>query len=134
MIADTNVLLRAFDEQDSDHRERARSSIRKARDCGQPLIVKAATFIEVEHVLRSEKTSYGWSRESICSALFAILGDPGLGVEENEVLTQAVHKYLVTNKGVSLHDCYLNACALEHSTTVISFDRDLQKLGNGVMP
>ena len=58
--------------------------------------------------------------------------EPGFAVEHGEQLRVAALTY--RDRSIDLHDCYLDALAREHETRILSFDRDLARLGTGERP
>ena len=131
MIVDTNLLLRIIERDAGAHGQAARARVEEAR-IGEPLTVFAATVLEVVFVLESGQAGYGWDRESVSQAVEAIADEPGFAVEHGEQLRVAALMY--RDRSIDLHDCYLDALAREHETRILSFDRDLARLGTGERP
>ncbi len=131
MIADTNVLLRMLDGDSGAHGRAARARVEVAR-ASQPIELLAATVLEVGFVLQSRAAGYGWDRAAVASAVEAIIDEPGFAVEHGEALRLAAATYRAHK--IDLHDCYLDAVAREGATRVLSFDRDLTRLGTGERP
>ncbi len=92
----------------------------------------AATVLEIAFVLESSAAGYGWERAAVAAAVAAIVDEPGFAVERGEALRVAAATYRARN--IDLHDCYLDAVARERGTRVLSFDRDLARLGTGERP
>lgn len=131
MIVDTNFLLRTLECDTGAHGRAARARVEGAR-MGESLSVFAATVLEVAFVLESAQAGYGWDRRSVSEAVEAIVDEPGFAVEHGEELRVAALTY--GNRSIDLHDCYLDALARERETRVLSFDRDLARLGTGERP
>lgn len=131
MIADTNVLLRALDRDAGPHGRAARARVEAARG-GAPIVVLAATLLEVAFVLESAQAGYGWECAFVGDAITSIIDEPGFAVEHEAGLRVAVATY--RDRSIDLHDCYLDAIARELGTRVLSFDKDLARLGTGERP
>ncbi len=131
MIVDTNVLLRLVERASGTQARAARMRVEAAR-AGESLAVFAATILEVAFVLESVPAGYGWDRGSVTSALEAITDEPAFDIEHRDVLRVAAATY--RDKSIDLRDCYLDALARERDTRVLTFDRDLRRLGTGERP
>lgn len=131
MIADANVVLRILDRDLGAQGRAARSRVEAARS-GEPIDVLAATVLEIAFVLVSSAAGYGWARGAVAAAVEAIVDEPGFAVEHGEALRAAAGTYRV--RSIDLHDSYLDAVARERATRVLSFDRDLARLGTGERP
>lgn len=131
MIADANVLLRILERDPGAHGRAARARVEAAR-AGEPIDVLAATVLEVAFVLESSAAGYGWDRVAVASAVEAMVDEPGFALEHGEALRVAAASY--RGRKVDLHDCYLDAIARERDTRVLSFDKDLARLGTGERP
>ena len=131
MIADANVVLRILDRDTGAHGRAARARVETART-GEPIGVLAATVLEIAFVLESSAAGYGWDRMAVAAAVEAIVDEPGFAVEHGEALRVAAATYRV--RRIDLHDCYLDAVARERGLRVLSFDRDLARLGTGERP
>lgn len=132
MIVDTNVLLRILDGADSAQRGAARARVAVAREHGEPLIVLAATVLEVAYVLESAQAGYGWDRSAVARAVTAVVDEPAFAVEHDGALRTATAAY--RERAIDLHDCLLDAIARERKLRVLSFDADLRRLGTGERP
>lgn len=122
MIVDTNILLRLVDGPASPQHEQAVRLVRDAQDADQTLLVTDATFLEVGFVLRAQGTGYGWAVGDIAKVLNDLLEAVPFTFERASVLRAAVVIYGA--KGFDLHDCYLQARALDVGALVISLDGD----------
>jgi len=101
--------------------------------------VLAATFLEVAFVLESTASGFGWTRASVASALEAIVDEPGFAVEHGGGAARRRGDLARPQRRCSRllsgrHDCYLDAVARERGTRVLSFDKDLGRLGSGERP
>lgn len=131
MIADAKVLLRILEGDRGAHGLAARARVEAAR-AGERIGVLAATVLEVAFVLESSAAGYGWDRIAVAAAVQAIVDEPGLAVEHGEALRTAAITY--GERAIDLHDCYLDAIARERGARVLSFDKDLARLGSGERP
>lgn len=134
MIADTNFLLRALDPEDRGHGRRARERLKQIRGDNQKSRIKvfAATVIEVAYVFSGKGAGYGYGPAEVKQALELILEEPALEIEHREALSRAAD--LHRESGIDFHDCYLAASALAGQDKVLSFDRDLKRLGVALEP
>lgn len=103
----------------------------EAARAGDRIGVLAATVLETSFVLESSAAGYGWDR-AVADAVQAIVDEPGFAVEHGRALSVAATTY--SNRGIDLHDCYLDAIARERRTRALSFDSDLARLGSGAQP
>lgn len=131
MIADANVVLRILDRDSAAHGRAARARVETARS-GEPIELLAATVLEIAFVLESSAAGYGWDRAAVAAAVEAIVDEPGFAVEHGLALRAAAATYRA--RTIDLHDCYLDAIARERGVRVLSFDRDLARLGTGERP
>jgi len=131
VIADTNVLLRVLERDVGVHGRAARARVEAAR-AGEPITVFSATVLEVAFVLESVQAGYGWDRDSVSAAVVAIVDEPGFAVEHGDALRVAATTY--RDRSIDLHDCYVDALARDRETRVLSFDRDLARLGTAERP
>lgn len=131
MIADANVVLRILDCDPAAHGRAARARVETAR-AGERITVLAATVLEIAFVLESSAAGYGWDRMAVAAAVEAIVDEPAFAVEHGEALRAAASTY--RDHRIDLHDCYLDAVARERHMRVLSFDKDLARLGSGERP
>ena len=132
MIVDANVLLRALEGGASAQARAVRRRIEAARGSSEKLAVLSATVLEVAYVLESEPAGYGWERVDVARAIEAVLDEPAFSVEHHHALRDATAVY--RSRSIDLHDCLLSAIAAEQNDRVLSFDKDLRKLGNAEQP
>lgn len=83
-------------------------------------------------MLESSAAGYGWDRVGVAAAVEAIVDEPGFAVEHGSALRDAAATY--GDRAIDLHDCYLDAIARERGRRVLSFDKDLARLGSGERP
>lgn len=62
----------------------------------------------------------------------AIVDEPAFDAEHRDALRAAAGRY--RTRASDLHDCLLDAVAQQRHTRVLSFDRDLHKLGHAERP
>lgn len=130
MHADANFLLRAVESGSSTASRRARQKLAALRQADEQLRVSAATVHEVVYVLESERLGYGWHRSDIGAVLRSLIEESALEAEEGGVISSAVDSYSGFGKGgPDFHDCYLAHKAMTSNTKVVSFDKDLDRLG-----
>ena len=133
MIADTNVLLRVLEGDPGSHGKAARARVATARETGEAMTVLAATVLEAAFVLESAAGGgYGWERDAITRAIEAVVEEPAFHVEHGAALRAAAATY--RTRAIDLHDCLVDAVARQSATRVLSFDRDLRRLGTGERP
>ena len=132
MIVDTNILLRSLEGAMNAQGQAVRARIESARQDGQAFTVLAATVLEVAYVLESSSAGFGWDRDDVARAVEAIVDEPAFEIEHGDALRAAAGRY--RTRSIDLHDCLLDALAQERHTRVLSFDRDLHKLGHAEQP
>jgi predicted nucleic-acid-binding protein len=132
VIVDANVLLRALEGDATAQARAVRRRIEVARESSDKLAVLSATVLEVACVLESEPAGYGWERDDVARAIEAVLDEPAFSVEHHHALRDATTVY--RSRSIDLHDCLLSAIAAERNDRVLSFDKDLRKLGNAEQP
>lgn len=130
MYADANFLLRALEQKQASANTKARARLQALRQADDSLRVAPATIHEVVHVLESHRLGYGWARADVGGVLMSLLQEAALELEELAVLTATAATYVSFGKnGPDFHDCYLASKARALDTKVVSFDRDLDRLG-----
>lgn len=108
---DTNVLVRYFvEERDADTATQLqRAAARRLIESGQPLFVTKSVVLELEWVLRGY---YRFAPEQVAEALEALLGLPGVELEDRPVMEQALAGL---QKGLdfadALHHASCRACS-----------------------
>lgn len=125
---DTNILARYYIEDDADaEAQRQRLAARRLIESGQPLMVSKSVILELEWVMRGY---YGFSRSEVASVLRHILEQPHIGVEDHEVVEQALSS---TEAGIEFADA-LHHASYRSCDSVATFDdrkfaRRAKKLG-----
>lgn len=132
MIVDTNVLLCALGARSGPPADAVRARVQSARDTDERLSVFSATVLEAAYVLASAAAGYGWERESVASAVEAVVDEPGFDVEHAAALRTAASTHRA--RAIDLHDCFLSALASATGTRVLSFDDDFRWLGTRERP
>ena len=89
-LVDANIFLRYLTEDLPEQAEKARDLLERAERGEEELVTTTLTIAEIVWVLESV---YELDRTSIRAKVVAILGLPGLTVEDQEVLLQAVVWY-----------------------------------------
>jgi predicted nucleic-acid-binding protein len=126
------VLVRSLERATNAQAKAVRARIENARETGERLIVLSATVLEVVYVLQSSSARFGWERDDIARAVEAIVDEPAFDVEHGGALRGAAGQ--CRTRSVDLHGCLLDALAQARDTRVLSFDRDLHKLGHAERP
>jgi predicted nucleic-acid-binding protein len=126
------MLLRSLEGATNAQAKAVRARIESAREAGKSLAVLSATVLEVAYVLESPSAGFGWDRDDIARAVEAIVDEPAFEVEHGDALRAAASQY--RTRSIDLHDCLLDAVAQQRQTRVLSFDRDLHKLGHAERP
>ena len=128
-LVDANIFLRYLTEDVPEQAEKARDLLERAERGEEDLVTTLLTIAEIVWVLESV---YELDRSSIQAKVVAILGLPGLTVEDQEVLLQAVVWY--EEKNVDFDDCYRAAWMEHHGLEeVYTFDQDFDRF-EGVTP
>ena len=126
MIVDTSVVMRLLDGPTHPLHAQAAQLVTGARDRGERVLLTDATFLEVEFVLRSPRTGYGWPRDDIAATLIDLLDGALFTFEHPKALRLTASFYGAT--GFDIQDCYIAARAASEDDTVGSLDDDLKKL------
>lgn len=128
-LVDTNIFLRYLTADVPEQAAKARILLERAERGEETLVTTALTIAEIVWVLESV---YELDRASIRAKVVAILGLPGLTVEDQEVLLQAIVWY--EEKNVDFADCY-SAAWMEHNglEEVYTFDQDFDRF-EGLAP
>lgn len=119
---DANILIRLVTADNEADARAVRDYLRRG---DRPVaIVTPVTLNEVVFVLRG--SLYGWGRESLASAVRAILDLP-LVVQDREVVEQATSLFERVHPDWA--DCILSAYALRDAGgALLSFDRGLDRI------
>jgi predicted nucleic acid-binding protein len=123
VFVDTNVFLRYLTGDDPEQAPRARSLMSQAERGEVQLVTTALTIAEIVRVLESV---YDVDRRAIRAKVVAILGQPGLMVQHQEALLQAIVWY--EEKSVDFADAYSAAwMEREGLYEVYTFDQDFDR-------
>ena len=123
VFVDTNVFLRYLTGDDPEQAPRARSLMSQAERGEVQLVTTALTIAEIVRVLESV---YDVDRRAIRAKVVAILGQPGLMVQHQEALLQAIVWY--EEKNVDFADAYSAAwMEREGLDEVYTFDQDFDR-------
>jgi predicted nucleic-acid-binding protein len=113
ILADTNVVVRLFVDDDAAQFARARTLF----DAGG-VHVPLSVVLETEWVLRSR---YRFRPRDVAAALDYLAGLPGVTIEHGDRLASAV---AWSRSGIDLADA-LHLAAMEPGDVIATFDRDL---------
>ena len=128
-LVDANIFLRYLTGDVPEQASNARNLLERAERGEESLVTTVLTVAEIVWVLESV---YELDRSSIRAKVVAILGLPGLTVEDQKILLQAIVWY--EEKNVDFADCY-SAAWMEHHglEEVYTFDRDFDRF-EGLTP
>lgn len=124
-LIDTNLIVRHL-VQDHERHAKAASKLFEASDRGGVILVILPTVIaESVFVLES---FYKHTRADIARTLAALIGSPGVEVEDLAVHLDALERY----RRSKLHfvDCTLAATAAARGLTVATFDSDFKRFAD----
>ncbi len=128
-LVDANIFLRYLTGGVPEQASKARELLERAERGDESLVTTVLTIAEIVWVLESV---YELDRSSIRAKVVAILGLPGLTVEDQEILLQAVVWY--EEKNVDFADAYsaawMEARGLDE---VYTFDQDFDRF-EGLTP
>jgi len=120
---DANIFLRFLTGDEKRKAAACRRLVQMAIDGKLTLRTHPLILAEVVWVLESY---YELPRSEIASKLELILNTPNLSVVDESAFSQAVGLYAASN--IDLADCYAAALANEADDTLLSYDRDFDKL------
>ena len=123
VLLDTNTLVRFVTGEPEDQaREVAElisaADLGKIRLCVIPIVLAEAVYVLTGF--------YGHARAKVAAALSHLIACPGFQSPEHERMIRAL-KLFGAGK-IDFADCYLAAVSILEQTSVISFDRDFDKL------
>ncbi|MFB6278045.1 MAG: PIN domain-containing protein [Salinibacter sp.] len=128
-MVDANIFLRYLTRDVPEQASTARELLERAEREDESLVTTVLTIAEIVWVLESV---YELDRSSIRAKVVAILGLPGLTVEDQEILLQAIVWY--EEKNVDFADAYsaawMEARGLDE---VYTFDQDFDRF-EGLTP
>jgi predicted nucleic-acid-binding protein len=113
---DTNVVVRLIVADDKQQAKKAQAAFD-----GGNVFIPATVLLETEWVLRS---GYGFAPGSICVALRALAGLPGVSVENPALFALALEWM---DQGMDLADA-MHLAKAAGCTAFLSFDRKLAKV------
>ncbi len=120
-ILDTNVILRFFVDDHSEHQEQAVRWFKQAESGSISIIVDPVIIAEVSFVLES---FYRYSRSRIADTLEVFLSQRWLDVRDRESLLGLWQYY---RDGLHFVDSYCISRAKNANAAVLSFDKKLTK-------
>ncbi|OLV19626.1 PIN domain-containing protein [Deinococcus marmoris] len=123
-MTDANVILRFLLDDHPELSPRAAAVFERAAGGEIRLLIPAAIFAECVYTLKS---FYKLDRATLASGLLDVLALPGVEALEGRVVGEALRVFGAKN--VDFADAYLSALSLSLSYPVVTFDRDLGKLG-----
>ncbi|WP_415784660.1 PIN domain-containing protein [Deinococcus saxicola] len=124
MLTDANVILRFLLDDHPQLSPRATAVFERAAAGEIRLLIPAAILAECVYTLKS---FYKLDRATLAAGLLDVLALPGVEALEGRVVGEALRVFGAKN--VDFADAYLNALSLSLSYPVVTFDRDLSKLG-----
>ncbi|WP_263807964.1 PIN domain-containing protein [Salinibacter sp.] len=128
-LVDANIFLRYLTGDIPEQARKARTLLERAERGEEALVTTALTIAEIIWFLESV---YELDRPSIRAKVVAILGLPGLTVEDQNVLLQAIVWY--EEKNVDFADCYIAAWMEHHGLEeVYTYDTDFNRF-EGLTP
>lgn len=128
VLTDANVILRFLLDDHPELSPRAAAIFERAAAGEIRLLIPAAILAECVYTLKS---FYKLDRAALVAGLLDVLALPGVEALEGRVLGEALRVFGAKN--VDFADAYLYALSLGLSFPVVTFDRDLGKLGAEVL-
>jgi len=123
-VLDTNVLLRYLVGDNPKQQKQAHAWFKQAEAGKIRLLLKPVVIAETSFVLGF---AYKKSREEIAEALESMLAQKWLEVENRNTLTNMWYWY---KKGFHFVDSYLLAWTKNNETSLLTFDKALEKAAN----
>jgi predicted nucleic acid-binding protein len=120
---DANIFLRFLTGDDRRKAEACRRLVQKAMDGELNLSTHPMILAEVVWVLESY---YKLLREEIATKLQMIMNTPNLAITDGNAFARAVVIYAESK--IDLADCFAAAVATQEGCTLVSYDRDFDKL------
>jgi len=123
-LIDTNVILRFFVQDKSEHHKRAVALFKK--------IDRGEIKVKIEHVVLFEcvfvlQSYYELDREEIVELLFTLISARGIHVEKKRIIRRTLEFYKATK--FHIVDCYLAAfIKSKPRMRIYSFDKDFDRL------
>lgn len=128
VLTDANVILRFLLDDHPKLSPRAAAVFERAAGGELRLLIPAAILAECVYTLKS---FYKVDRAALAAGLLDVLALPGVEALEGRVVGEALRVFGARN--VDFADAYLHALSLSLSFPVVTFDRDLSKLGTEVL-
>ena len=128
VLIDANVILRFLLDDHPKLSPRATAVFERAAAGEIRLLIPAAILAECVYTLKS---FYKVDRAALAAGLLDVLSLPGVEALEGRVLGEALRVFGAKNADFA--DAYLHALSLSGSFPVVTFDRDLSKLGTEVL-
>ena len=128
VLTDANVILRFLLDDHPQLSSRAAAVFERVAAGEIRLLIPAAILAECVYTLKS---FYRLDRAALVAGLLDVLALPGVEALEGRVLGEALRVFGAKN--VDFADAYLHALSLDLSHPVVTFDRDLSKLGTEVL-
>lgn len=121
-LLDTNVVVRFFAKNNSEHLERAKKLFQKAETGACQLILTPWIVAEIVYTMRS---FYKADKKQLCDALLALMRSGGVSTLDFEIVFDALKRF--RDKSVSFADAMLAAQSVAMKVQPVSFDSDLDK-------
>lgn len=120
---DTNVVLRFLLRDNEKYYDLARDYFRKAKSGEIEINLIPEVVLEIDYVLRG---FYSLTKEEVTAILLKLIKSSYLKIIDRELLIDALEKYQSIN--VDLFDIYLYHLSLSKNASVLSFDKDFNKI------
>lgn len=121
---DTNVVIRILVDDDPAQAATVRKLLAAHDNVVGVFFVNDVVLAESAWVLAS---TYRQSRDSIATAIQALLDTPSIALEDTDAVARALSQFRITNADFS--DCLVVAKNVaKHCTQTVTFDRKMQKL------
>ncbi len=122
LLLDANVLVRLLVQDDPKQSAAATALFEKAERREVVLHLEALAVAESVYVLMGP---YGRSRAEVANVLLAIIQNAGIETMDEEVVADALRRFVAFN--VDFSDAWMAARAAQLGRAVASFDRDFDK-------
>lgn len=126
---DTNVIIRYVTRDDAELSRRAAEYLEGSVQPGGERKITESVLLECVQVLTSPRV-YAIPREQVAEILTDVVSLPGLTLADRQVYIDALEDF--GSKRVDFADALLAAHSRRAGGTVVSFDRDFDRL-NGVV-
>lgn len=122
-LADSNIFLRLFLQDNSKQSKKSASYISDAKDGKIEIVVSSEIIPEIEYVLRKV---YKASKGVVIEHLSGIIKTSYIKVEKRNIWIEAINLY--SNNNIDLIDALLYAEAKDQDLAILSFDEDFKKI------